>query len=60
MDFSHEVFNEKVKRNPKTNFETKRIVDFIAKKDINILKNYVRSQHKTLRDVFNKSLLTED
>ena len=60
MDFAHDVFNEKVKRNTPANFETKWIVDFITKKDINILKNYVRSQHKTLRDVFDKSLLTKN
>ena len=60
MDFAHEVFNDKVKRNQAADFETKWIVDFITKKDINILKNYVRSQHKTLRDVFDKSLLTKN
>ena len=38
-------------------YNTKWIVDFITKKDINILKNYVRSQGKTLKDVFDNDLL---
>ena len=38
-------------------YDTKWIIDFITKKDINILKNYVRSQGKTLKDVFDNDLL---
>ena len=56
MDFAHTLFNE---RNV-DGFETKWIIDFIIKKDIIILKDYVQSQHKKLSDVFDKDLLTKD
>lgn len=56
MDFAHTLFNE---RNV-DGFETRWIIDFIIKKDIFILKDYVQSQHKKLSDVFDKDLLTKD
>ena len=56
MDFAHTLFNE---RNV-DGFETRWIIDFIIKKDIIILKDYVQSQHKKLSDVFDKDLLTKD
>ena len=39
---------------------TKWIVNFIAKKDINILKKYIKYRGKKLSDVFDKDLLTKD
>ena len=46
--------------NKTRSWNTKWIVDFITKKDINILKEYLRSQHRKLSDVFDKDLLTKD
>jgi hypothetical protein len=50
MDFSGE----------KGGYNTSAIVDFITKKDINILKEYIRKNHRKLSDVFDKDLLTKD
>jgi hypothetical protein len=56
MDFTDKLYNDwKI-----SDFETSWITDFITKKDINILKNYINSQHKQLSDVFDKYLLTKD
>jgi hypothetical protein len=57
MDFSLKLLNENI--TPRR-IETDWIVDFITKKDINILKRYIRSQHRRLSDVFDKDLLTKD
>ena len=57
MDFSHNLYN--ANKNIKE-FDTKWIIDFIAKKDINLLKRYIKSQHRKLSDVFDKDLLTKD
>ena len=56
MDFAHTLFNEK----NVDGFETRWIIDFIIKKDINVLKDYIQSQNKKLSDVFDKDLLTKD
>ena len=56
MDFTHNLYSEwKI-----SNFDTKWIIDFIAKKDIKILKKYIEDNHKKLSDVFDKDLLTKD
>jgi hypothetical protein len=59
MDFAYKLFNDW----KKTNLDTKWIVDFIDKKDINILKTYITDNNGKLSDVFNngfKGLLTKD
>ena len=56
MDFAHKLYDEGVNRD----FKTEWIIDFITKKDINILKKYIGSQHRRLSDVFDKDLLTKD
>ena len=59
MDFAHKLFDDW----KKINFDTQWIIDFIAKKDINILKDYISDNNGKLSDVFNngfKGLLTKD
>ena len=46
----------------KYGYDTEWIVDFIRKKDINIIKRYIKKHHLELSDIFkfDKDLLTED
>ena len=60
MDFSLNLFNDRIIRNPYAKFDTNCILKFIKTKDLSVLKDYIQSKHAKLSDVFDKKLLKKD